>query len=176
MCVTISFFLLTRCGIQGKAATPRLDHSTRWWTVRPVHTLLHSFRGTSLKLLQETVYLCLYTRRGSSHRFHRNTKNKHNTLTSRKIHFTLYNHPLLRFLFRLNTKNSIIVPHCIIIHHYSAEFVHRPEFTHKISKKTAYGCELWKKLFDNAKILLRVPLFIYGIENKATPTDIYRSY
>lgn len=82
------YFLLTSCYIQGKAATAGLDN-TRRRTIRPIYSLFHSFRSTPFELLQKTVYLRFYTRRGVGHRFHRSTENKHNAVTCLK---TLYLH------------------------------------------------------------------------------------
>lgn len=85
----LCIFTLTNCCIQGEATAAGLDDGTGRWTVRPLHPLLHRLRRTPLKLLQETVYLRLYARRRASHRFHRNTENKHCTLPCRIRHFTI---------------------------------------------------------------------------------------
>lgn len=49
-----------------ETATSWLDYTPRNRALWPVHLIFHSFRCTSFKLLEKTVYLCFYTW-GTSH-------------------------------------------------------------------------------------------------------------
>ncbi|GBP48576.1 hypothetical protein EVAR_38552_1 [Eumeta japonica] len=153
---------LTCRGVEREAAATGSDDGSG--ALRPFALLLHRLGGAPLELLQETVYLRFYARRGARHGHHRYTQNKQ---TLRPLHISTLppiGYSCVCFILRSH-------PEFI---HYRAKFVHRPasgdiKGPRRTNETSAVGeCD---------DMSLRTPphAITRRVENKATPTDIYRS-